>query len=555
MRIFLDLVNVAIDDDARRDVRRRRDYAALQQGSDQRVRLIEELCNARLLSRPNPQALQSTGIEQPEVGAAVEIDQVDIIHEALIRSWDNLKAAIAGERQSLRRRARFEQALEEWQQAAADQQERYLLDGIRLAEAQELERCGDIALQNEPAKQLLRLSLERREADRDRTIVLMILAQPAGYNIIMITAGAITRAFLQLSQAQLEDCTNHAWQTVKRLIYADQQSASPYLSSLNIPTEVYQKNLNALAEVGRYLYDTLFYGAGEDARALGDLLATYSMRAPRRIQIIGDRFLFPWGLLYSRNRDGETNANWEDFWGLRHSIEYPLEQYGALGSADSAIQIADKIQLTVVTNPALDLKFRDPIIVAPNPYAASPSQEIVLHTHTTKQDFINAFKDPDLPAHLIYFCCLAESDFSHGLSGGSAEARILLDDLNPANALTAEQMKLRIRTSAPQLKHAPLIFMNFCQGAAMSPYFYDQFVPYLSARGCRGIFGPQIEIPALFAAEFAQRFFAEFFKGDKTLGEVLLALRQEFARNNNNMLGLVYSLYGSSDIHVVFSSG
>jgi len=65
MRIFLDLVNVALDDDARRDVRRRRTYETIQQSSAQRVRLIEELCNARLLSRPNPQAMHSARRSDP----------------------------------------------------------------------------------------------------------------------------------------------------------------------------------------------------------------------------------------------------------------------------------------------------------------------------------------------------------------------------------------------------------------------------------------------------------------------------------------------------------
>jgi energy-coupling factor transporter ATP-binding protein EcfA2 len=51
MQIFLDLVEVSLDDDGRRDVRRRRTYEDLHHGSADRAGLIEELCNARLLIR------------------------------------------------------------------------------------------------------------------------------------------------------------------------------------------------------------------------------------------------------------------------------------------------------------------------------------------------------------------------------------------------------------------------------------------------------------------------------------------------------------------------
>jgi hypothetical protein len=86
MQIFLDLVNVSLDDNARRDVRCRRSYADVAQGSAERERLIEELCAARLLSRQ---------IERTEAGAGEELDQVDIIHEALIRSWDRLTTSVS----------------------------------------------------------------------------------------------------------------------------------------------------------------------------------------------------------------------------------------------------------------------------------------------------------------------------------------------------------------------------------------------------------------------------------------------------------------------------
>ncbi len=116
--IFLDLVNVSLDDDPRRDVRRwllRHDFEAV---SPERPPLVEQLLHARLLS------LQVEGQGESEV------ERVSIIHEALIARWDRLKEAIQTSRNKLRRRARFELDLNEWQNQGGD-----LLGGGRLADA------------------------------------------------------------------------------------------------------------------------------------------------------------------------------------------------------------------------------------------------------------------------------------------------------------------------------------------------------------------------------------------------------------------------------------
>ena len=158
MQIFLDLVEVSLDSDVRRDVRRRRNYDDLVQGSTERERLVEQLCAARLLSR---------SVERRADGT-VEQEVVDIIHEALIRTWERLREAMSEQRQVLQQRARFEQALHEW--ISHDRSDDYLLTGVRLAEARALNQRHDIALQNDDARTLLELSVARREAERQHEL-------------------------------------------------------------------------------------------------------------------------------------------------------------------------------------------------------------------------------------------------------------------------------------------------------------------------------------------------------------------------------------------------
>jgi WD40 repeat protein len=192
MAIFLDLLEVSLDDDGRRDVRRRRSYEDLWRDSADRARLIEDLCNARLLIRT---------VERAE-GGGVEIDVVDIIHETLIRNWDRLREMIAEQRHQLQQRARFEQALSEW--VSHSHTDDYLLDGIRLAEARELEQQGDIALRQPQAQQLLRLSVVRRERLRQRQLRRARIVAGTLALLLLMALAAAAYAWQQRRIAQSE---------------------------------------------------------------------------------------------------------------------------------------------------------------------------------------------------------------------------------------------------------------------------------------------------------------------------------------------------------------
>jgi hypothetical protein len=156
MQLFLDLVEVSLDDNARRDVRRRRTATELERGDPIRRRLIDNLCNARLLSK----SLERQG--------EVEVEVVDIIHETLITNWERLRKVIVIERSTLQQRVRLEQALQEWLIHGRDNA--YLLNGLRLAEAQELDKRSDISLRNPDSQQLLRESLLVNEVERRRKV-------------------------------------------------------------------------------------------------------------------------------------------------------------------------------------------------------------------------------------------------------------------------------------------------------------------------------------------------------------------------------------------------
>jgi len=93
------------------------------------------------------------------------------------------------------------------------------------------------------------------------------------------------------------------------------------------------------------------------------------------------------------------------------------------------------------------------------------------------------------------------------------------------------------------------VFINACESAQMSPAFYDGFVPYFMAKGARGVVGTECQTPALFAAEWAERFF-ERFLGGEALGELFLGLRQDFLNQYGNPLGLMYAVHCDGDTQI-----
>jgi WD40 repeat protein len=156
LNIFLDLVDVSLDDDPQRDVRRTVPKRDLVGDEVERARLIDELVDARLLA---------TTVEQR--GDAT-VDLVDIIHESLLRNWSRLHEAIMSAREMLQSRERLRLAVHDW--LDHDRSDDYLLVGVRLAEAQQLAAAHDILARDANTRALLQVSTERQEQERQHEL-------------------------------------------------------------------------------------------------------------------------------------------------------------------------------------------------------------------------------------------------------------------------------------------------------------------------------------------------------------------------------------------------
>ena len=165
--------------------------------------------------------------------------------------------------------------------------------------------------------------------------------------------------------------------------------------------------------------------------------------------------------------------------------------------------------------------------------------------YPTSGDLFKLLNDATGKTQFIYFYCHAESALP-GAPGGVDASKILLSD----GPVTLEDLKLAAPLSSPSLDSCPLVFLNACESAELSPYLYDGLVPYLIAKGARGVIGTEVNTPALFAAEFAQAFLTQFIAGDQPLGELLLQLRRTYLNEKNNVMGLVYALHSGAGVVV-----
>ena len=384
----------------------------------------------------------------------------------------------------------------------------------------------------------------------EQIVNVVIYRKDPGYQVI-VQGGGVARAYLDISTEAIADWVGNARKTLYEIVHL-QNSAGGFIyqsADTAIAPEVNQQSLKKLAEAGALLYYNLFYNSSrDDARRMGDLLTSLSRTRQLNIQIVAERFFFPWAFLFDGDDAALANPSYEHFWGLKHRIEYlPEFTLGTITNFDPTISAGATVDLAFVCNNTIDSQFNAPIVQGQRAYLKE-LPGLSLQDVPTVPQLVELLRGPDGP-QLIYFYCHAISKLV-GEEGGVDASRISLTDAKTNLA----ELKIKTRSAAERLRQAPLVFLNACESAELSPFLYDGWVPFLLARGARGVLGTEVETPAFFAAEFAKEFLRRFTGGGVTLGELLRDMRVEYARDKHNIMGLLYALYSNGDV-VIERSG
>lgn len=381
-----------------------------------------------------------------------------------------------------------------------------------------------------------------------RDVNLTVLNTGAGFQVIM--SGAVgAMATLPITLPQLDQMIAQVRQELRDIVYleAGPNKTHVFQAGIDILPAVSQLALQRLAKAGFRLYQRIFYGPAADAQAnlLGDRLREMAQKETLKIQIFSQQFMLPWGILYMADEYDPKQVDPELFLGLKHIIEHiPLQQ--TMQVIDGTIDSRPSLAISLNVNTDIDQQTGTSLIANQVKYWDRIKQKggAQVIVRKSKDEVTQALADTSTPDRIFYFYCHASSK-SLAEGGGpdastlvlSGDGRLTLGDLN----IEAPLKKV--------LPGAPLVFINACESAELSPLFYDGFVPYFMAKGARGVIGTECETPALFAAEWAQRFFDHFLTGE-SLGRAFLDLRREFYYQHNNPMGLLYALYCDGDTQI-----
>jgi hypothetical protein len=95
-----------------------------------------------------------------------------------------------------------------------------------------------------------------------------------------------------------------------------------------------------------------------------------------------------------------------------------------------------------------------------------------------------------------------------------------------------------------ELRSRPLVILNMCESAQVTPSLSDSFVDFFLDRGARTVIGTECPMTVEFADTFSESLFRGLLHGHGIGTAMLAARREAFARRNP--LGLAYTLFGSA---------
>ncbi len=138
----------------------------------------------------------------------------------------------------------------------------------------------------------------------------------------------------------------------------------------------------------------------------------------------------------------------------------------------------------------------------------------------------------------------------HRQSGGRARR---LTDQTPIDAQTVRDRRRRFGDGSP---FQPFVVLNACHAGVPAGGGDLAFLGReLIHAGARGVLGPQIEMPQVFAAEYALEFVTRYLHGAETAGAIAHAVARRFADELCNPLGLAYALHHGMETRLERAAG
>lgn len=382
-------------------------------------------------------------------------------------------------------------------------------------------------------------AMDALQVDSSRFLALSFIDMNGGFRCV-VSGDVAMEAELDVSRFELDAAVLQVRDVLLSLSHD-----GAYQTSIHIDPKPSDVALERLAEAGGLLLRKLFYLRKDNTRAsaIGDLLVSRLGAAgpPQRIQFVVDGYGVPWHALYlAPSLKGKPR--WDRFLGLRHVIEelvVNLPRHAAPITVDNGLSVA------LHFDPRIDEEQKIPAVRNQRGFwskAKERSPGITVKDRTKNAELMTSLGSRSR-YQVLYFLC-------HAGAGASASGHPLPDASwlqLTEEPVTVGELTFNAGTNS-QLKQGPLVFVNACRSAELSPQYTVNFPNYFLDRGARTVIGTECEIATFFADEFARRLFAAILSG-VPVGVALLDLRLAMIEEGN-ALGLAYGLHGASDTYL-----
>jgi hypothetical protein len=378
------------------------------------------------------------------------------------------------------------------------------------------------------------------------------------------TVGGSTNFDAILLASYVNDCRTewhteiHATHPRKGLFGGTEQ---PYMERVSQPKTLFDSTSRKLALAGATLFQHIFLQAKGGMPKVAEHLREALSGPPCFLTVYSDTFFIPWGMLYVHPKglpplrpDGE-NADPDGFVGYRHVIEQATD---ANFPPAAIVPLKEAIAFGFTFDVSIDQAQGIKSVEQQRAYFEAHARLKPRVERSSKEQLKKAFVEERLPDQISYF-------YLHGVTSKPGDAAALPAFYFGGDSVSANDLKAWSEWEGREaiLPSGPFMIFNACQSGQLRSLFYESFAFKLLDLRARGLLGPQIDIPSVFAEEYAKRFFDRLLKSggaitqqkpsiDGRVGDIVRALAQGF-RKENNPLGLVYSLYKGAECYIAWN--
>jgi hypothetical protein len=383
-----------------------------------------------------------------------------------------------------------------------------------------------------------------------RSISLQLEPSPSGGFMCKVSGPVRAYADLKVTAAELALAADEARSEMMTVIGFSSAGEKVFQTRIDIPGDAQDMALRTLARAGAWLFQRLFFHpeAGADARVIGEWLRAQATNPGvcLTVQVVADHAPLPWAMLYLGDASKNAKLDWNYFLGMRHIVEQlPLQ--ASLTTLNNRIPSRPELAVSLNVNTSIDDPARGITLVAGHQKRlremAAARRGLTIIARSTVSEVVDALADGGTRDKVLYFYCHARSSAPNNPDPGTAAIIMGRND-----RATLKDLNLEAPVDV-QLAGNPLVFINACESADLSPLFYNGLVPYFMKKGARGVIGTECKTPALFAVEWANAFFSRLIDG-AAVGETVLRLRQEFLREHGNPLGLIYAVHCEANTRI-----